>query len=292
MKTLKPTMQIILTTIFVFTFFFLFSSLFGFYTAIRPPKIISHITPEALDLEYENITFKTKDGLMLSGWFIPNEKESAKTIVLLHGYPADKGDILPAMAFLHKEYNLFLFDFRYLGESEGAYSTMGAKETEDLLAAIRFLKTRDIEEIGVWGFSLGGAVVLMAAPEAPEIKAIVTESSYARLDLLATQLYRFGPIKAPLGFLTNLWGKIILGIDTKAISPANSARTLTIPILVIHSKNDQIIPFSHAEILEEALQHNPQAEFWFEESLVHGQFGSAYEKRIGEFFSTNLTSKK
>ena len=160
------------------------TSLLGFYSSIKPPKIVSDITPKDLEFDYEKVSFITSDGIKLIGWWLPNKNPAAKTLVLLHGYPADKGDILPALAFLNKRYNLLLFDFRYLGQSEGRYSTAGAKETADLTAAIQYLKTRGINEIA-YGFSMGGAVALMTAKQAPEIKAIISESSYASLDLMA-----------------------------------------------------------------------------------------------------------
>lgn len=277
----------LVTLIFIIAYF-LFTSFLGFYTIIKPSKIISHVTPETLGMDYENISFMTTDNLTLRGWWIPAKTERAKTIILLHGYPADKGDILPAMAFLNKTYNLLLFDFRYLGQSEGKYSTLGAKETEDLLGALRFLKSRGVAEVGIWGFSVGGAVALMVAPQAPEIKTIVSESSYAQLDLLVSQLYRVPVLQYPLGFLTDLWARIILGIDTAGISPAQAAQNLTIPILIIHSKNDDVIPFKHALLLREALKSNSKAEFMFEENLVHGQFDQFYQNRISEFFEKNL----
>ena len=134
------------------------------------------------------MSFKTADGLTLRGWYIPCAKETQKTLILLHGYPADKGNILPALAFLHEDFNLLLFDFRYLGKSEGSYSTAGAKEVEDLLAAIQFLKSRGVKEVGVWGFSMGGAVALMAIEKASEIRAVISESSYASLAAMAFEL--------------------------------------------------------------------------------------------------------
>lgn len=278
--------------------FLLFTFLWGFYISVRPPKIVSTITPKEMGLAYEQVAFATKDGLTLSGWFVPssakdsagksNENTKAKTIVLLHGYPADKGDILPALAFLHEKYNLFLFDFRYFGQSQGSYSTAGAKETADLAAAIQYLKTRGIDEVGVWGFSMGGAVALMTAPKAPEIKAIVAESSYASLDLMALELYRIPILKYPLAYLTSLGAKTFLGIDLKKVSPAESAKTLTIPILVVHSKNDEVIPFKNALFIQESLKNNPRADFWFQENLIHGQFDEPYQKKIEEFFLNNL----
>lgn len=277
--------------VYIFTIiisFFLFTSLWGFYISVRPPKIHSPITPQDLELDYEDVSFVTNDNLTLRGWFLPSKTSFAKTIILLHGYPADKGNILPALSFLNKKYNLLLFDFRYLGQSEGKYSTAGAKEVEDLRAAIRFLKTRGIQEVGVWGFSMGGAVALMAAKNTPEIKAIISEASYAKLNLMAPELYRLPALRYILGFLTELWARIFLGINVKEVSPSESVKNLTVPILIIHSKNDNVIPFAHALLLQDALKNNPRAEFWFEENLAHGQLGGEYQKRIEEFFEKNL----
>ena len=145
-------MTAILRIVLIVSALLILASAWLFYISIRPPKIVSSITPRNLNMPYEQVSFTTVDGLTLRGWFVPSEKKAAKTLILLHGYPADKGNILPALAFLHADFNLHLFDFRYLGESEGSYSTAGAKEVEDLLAAIRFLKTRGIEEVGVGGF--------------------------------------------------------------------------------------------------------------------------------------------
>jgi len=264
--------------------FFLLISLWGFYTAIRPPKILSAITPKELGFEYEDVSFTTEDGLVLRGWFIPSQQLAAKTIILLHGYPADKGNILPIVSFLQDRYNLLLFDFRYHGQSEGSYTTVGARETKDLMAAINYLQSRGINEVGVWGFSLGGAVALMGASQEPQIKAIVSESSYASLDLMTRQLYVLPGLRYPLGWLTGLWGKIFIGINIKDVSPVKSAGELRIPVLLIHSTNDQVIPFSHGQLLKDSLQNNHQAEFWFQEGLVHGQLGGEYEQRISKFF--------
>lgn len=267
--------------------FLIFTSLWGFYFSLRPPKIDANLNPTQLGLSYEEVVFQTSDNLKLHGWFIPKQSTD-KTIILLHGYPAEKGDILPALSFLSENYNLFLFDFRYLGQSEGRYTYAGAKETEDLRAAIEYLKSRGIKEIGIWGFSMGGAVALMTAPNAPEIKTVVSEASYARLDLMAKELYRGPIINYPLAWLTRFWARIFLGIDLKAISPENAAKSLKIPTLIIHSTNDDLIPFSHALRLKKALKNNSKAEFWFRESLNHGQLGKEYQERVSEFFRKNL----
>jgi uncharacterized protein len=268
--------------------FLILISIWGFYISIRPPKIISSITPRALNMHYENVSFKTADGLTLRGWHVPAGKKTAKTLILLHGYPADKGDILPALAFLQKDFNLLLFDFRYLGESEGSYSTAGAREVEDLLAAIRFLKTRAITEVGVWGFSMGGAVALMAIERAPEIRAVVAESSYASLSEMALQLFNIPLINYPIAYLIGLWAKLLLGIDVRDVSPADKIRNSAIPILITHSSADAVIPFSQAKSLKQALGNNPRAEFWFSDESAHGQMDADYQSRVRNFFQKNL----
>lgn len=268
--------------------FALVTSLWGFYTSIRPPRILSSLTPKDLQLDYEKVSFKTGDGLTLKGWFIPSRKATKKAVILLHGYPADKGDILPAISFLEKDYNLLLFDFRYLGESEGNYSTAGANEIQDLLAAIQFLKAKAIEDVGVWGFSMGGAVALMGIEKAPEIKAAIAEASYASLALMAPEHFRIPLLKYPLAYLLGLWAKIFLGIDIRDVSPEKAVRDTTIPLLLIHSVADDVIPFSHAQLLQRALERNPRAEFWFRTRLSHGDLGHEYQKRIGDFFHRHL----
>jgi len=266
-------------------------SLWGFYSSIRPPRIISSITPRDLKMDYQDVSFKTADGLTLRGWYIPSAKSTEKTLILLHGYPADKGNILPALAFLHEDFNLLLFDFRYLGKSEGSYSTAGAKEVEDLLAAIQFLKTRGIKEVGVWGFSMGGAVALMAIEKAPEIRAVISESSYASLAAMALELLRIPLLNYPIAYLVGVWAKLFLGIDVREASPADRIRNTTLPILLIHSSADAVIPFSHARLLQQALAKNPNAEFWFNEQFAHGQFASDYRTRIKEFFLKHLSER-
>ena len=264
-------------------------SLWGFYISIRPPKIISSVTPRDLRMNYEDVSFKTADSLTLWGWYIPSAKKTTKTLILLHGYPADKGNILPALAFLHNDFNLLLFDFRHLGKSEGSYSTAGAKEVEDLLAAVQFLKNRQVHEVGVWGFSMGGAVALMAIERASEIRAVVSESSYASLAAMTFELMKIPLVNYPIAYLIGLWAKLFLGIDVTDASPADRIRNTAIPILLIHSSADAVIPFSHAQLLQQSLAKNPNAEFWFHEDFAHGQLAPEYQTMIRNFFLKHLS---
>jgi uncharacterized protein len=278
----------ILRVILIVFLFLMITSLWAFYSSIRPPKIISSLAPSDLKLRYEDVSFRTIDGLTLRGWYIPAAQATGKTLILLHGYPADKGNILPVLAFLHEDFNLLLFDFRYLGKSEGSYSTAGAKEIDDLLGAIQFLKSRGIREVGVWGFSMGGAVALMAIEKAPEIKVVVSDSSYASLAQMALQLFRMPVLNYPIAYLIGVWAKLFLGIDVREVSPAARIRHTALPILLIHSSADAVIPFSQARVLQQSLAKNPNAEFWFNDQFAHGQLASDYRIRVRKFFLEHL----
>ena len=263
-------------------------SLWGFYLAIRPFRIVSHITPKDFGIPYENISFTTQDHILIRGWFLKSPNKNAKTIILLHGYPADKSNILPSRLFLYPQYNLLFFDFRYFGQSEGSYSTVGKDEVLDLLAAIDYLKSRGIYQVGVWGFSLGGAVAIMTAPLTSAIVAIIAESSYARLDWLSYEYYHIPLLRYPLGALTALWAKIFLHYDIKQISPANIAKNLTLPILILHSKKDHVISIDHGLLFKEALRHNQYAKIIFAEQGLHGEPIQNYERTVKDFFETYL----
>ncbi|MDP7476391.1 MAG: tRNA U-34 5-methylaminomethyl-2-thiouridine biosynthesis protein, partial [Candidatus Woesearchaeota archaeon] len=139
--------NIILIFLLIIAFIILFSFL-TFIMSIKPGKWPIEFTPESFKLKYEDVTFESSDGLKLKGWFIPSDK-SNDTIIVMHGYPTNKADVLPFSMFLLKKFNVFLFDFRSFGESEGSYTTAGYKEVKDLDGAVKYLKSRkNVKNIG------------------------------------------------------------------------------------------------------------------------------------------------
>jgi len=256
--------------------------------SIRPAKIITNLKPLDLGLKYEEIIFKSTDGVKLSGWFIPNNKTKA-TIIVMHGYPADKANLLGIAEFLSKDFNVFLFDFRSFGKSEGKYTTVGYLEKNDLLGAIEYLeKEKNKTKLGLYGFSLGGAVALMTNHK--NIKAIVTDSAYAKLRNMIEHMY--GPffiLKYPLAYLTKLYGMIFLRINVDKVNPMDNIKNLEIPILIIHAEKDSQIPLKEAYLLHEA---NKKTELWIIEGVDHGMSHTInpkeYEKRVVKFFEENV----
>lgn len=281
-------MQIWLKILLFVVLFLIFFSLLTFFMSIKPIKIITRLEPSDLELKHEEINFKSADGVKLSGWFIPNNKTKA-AIIVMHGYPADKANLLGIAEFLAKDFNVFLFDFRNFGKSEGKYTTAGYLEKNDLLGAINYLeKEKNITKLGLYGFSLGGAVALMTNHD--NIKVIVTDSAYAKLSNIVEHMYRiFFILKYPLAYLTKLYGILFLKINIDDVSPADSIKNMSIPILIIHAERDSQIPVSEAYLLHES---NKKSELWVVEKADHGMPHSInperYEDRVIKFFMENV----
>jgi len=286
MVTIIPK-NLILILLLIIVFIILFSFLI-FIMSIKPGKWPIEFTPESFNLKYENVSFESSDGLKLKGWFLPSNK-SKNTIIVMHGYPTNKADVLPFSMFLLKKFNVFLFDFRSFGESEGSYTTVGFKEVNDLDGAVKYLKTRkDVKNIGALGFSLGGSVAIMNKNN--DVKAIVAESAYSNLNNMIESMYgNFYFLKYPFVQLTRIYTKIFFGIDTKDISPKDSIKDINKPVLIIHGEKDSQIPVNEAYILNNA---NKKTELWIVENADHGEtYGlnkEEYEKRVLEFFEKNL----
>jgi uncharacterized protein len=231
--------------VFVLTLFFGWRSL-------MPPRMPSYLIPSDFGLPFEDISLQTRDGLKLKGWFIPSE-EGKGTIICLHGYPANKSDILTVVSFLYPDFSLLLFDFRAHGESGGKITHFGLKEYLDVESAIGFIKSRAgdrDEKIGVWGYSLGGAVGILAAARYDEIDAIVTDSAFANFPEMVTHYYKnMGPFRYVFSVLSRLLGRYVLRSDFVKNSPEYSIDRIKSPIFIIHSREDDLVPYEHAERL-------------------------------------------
>ena len=136
-KMVSAVIKIIVTVII----FIIVLSFLEFFISIHPPRFRSQRTPAEYNIPYENVSFKTSDGITIKGWLIKSKKANS-TVIVGHGYPFDKGNILTVGRFLYPDFNLLFYDHRYFGESSGLVSTVGIKEVEDVKAAIEFVKNK------------------------------------------------------------------------------------------------------------------------------------------------------
>jgi pimeloyl-ACP methyl ester carboxylesterase len=262
---------------------FVLLSLVSFWLAVRPPRIAVPLRPDEFRLAVEDVTITAADGVKLAGWLAA--RPGAPALVLLHGYPAEKADLLPLAAALAPRFTVLLLDQRYFGASGGRATTIGFRERGDLRRAIDLLAARGFREVGVFGLSLGGAVALLAAAEDSRIRAVAAYAPFADLRSLAHDLYGWlWVLKYPFVWLLRGWSLVFFGHDITAVSPERAAATLAVPVLLVASRADEQIPYAHAERLSRALARNPRAELVTMDRGRHGELPPGFAARLAGFF--------
>jgi hypothetical protein len=132
-----------------------------------------------LRVAYENVSFRTSDGLKLVGWYIPSKNGAA-----VIAFPGRKGPQEKARMLARHGYGVLLFDRRGEGKSEGEPNSWGWGGTKDVKAAVAYLQRRpDVEpgRIGGLGLSVGGEMMLDAASDTKSLAAVVSEGAGARV---------------------------------------------------------------------------------------------------------------
>ena len=244
----------------------------------------------------EDVDFPSMDGARLSGWFIPGE--SPRTVLLLHGFGGTRDKMLPHADFLHDAgYSVLLFDLRSSGESEGNAVTFGFREQGDVQGAVRYLKERrdaDGENVGALGLSMGGAAAIMAAAHTPELKAVVSESSFQSVNsAVASSFEHFIDLPAfPFAPVTVFIIERRLGIKAGQVAPVEDVALISPrPVFIIHGREDKTIVPEDAHALY-AAAGEPKEGVWLIDGAGHAEGAEVaaeeYAERVVEFFRRHL----
>jgi uncharacterized protein len=242
-------------------------------------------TPQ-LGAPHENVSFITSDGLRLHGWFVPSK--NGATVI---SFPGRKGPQKPARLLVREGYGVLLFDRRGEGESDGDPNALGWRGTRDLDAAIAYLRSRpdvDSDRIGGVGLSVGGEVMLQAAAETDDFKAVVSEGAGIRSVREAVHMDGIEKVLPSwlFGFVTA--GTAAFTSDMPPPSLTDLSSEITEPVLFIHAT-----PGQGGETLTEKYYEAARGrkEYWAAPGGHTGAFGAApqeYERRIVGFFDRNL----
>lgn len=195
------------------------------------------VDPGHFGLEFSTVRLTTSDGEMLLGWHVPPPKEQeARGIVIL--FPGNAGNIGHRIAYIQMFRSLGLatlaIDYRGYGRSSGSPSEAGTYRDAD--AAWTFARRTlgfPTQRTILFGESLGGGVATaLAAAQRPG--ALVLASTFTSVPDLGAEYYPLLPIRALAR----------IQYDNLAL-----IRNVETPVLVIHSRDDEIIPFTHGERL-------------------------------------------
>ncbi|MEW5807152.1 MAG: hypothetical protein AB1756_07395 [Acidobacteriota bacterium] len=280
-------------------------SFFGYqlYSLSHPEKSANQNDPGKFLLHFEEIDFKSADGILLSGWFIPGVKKGP-VLILCHKLGSSKSSLLNIAIPLQMDgYNIFLFDFRNSGDSKGTASSFGILEARDILGAVDYLITRndiDANRIGILGVEMGAYAAVLAACERKNIRAIAMDSLYPDLKYYFTRKL-FGDSEFGGKYLSPIplfLYSIYFGTEPSAQKASSKLRTLQDrDLLFIVGMGDRKMMNSTRAIYgslretidsEKNLIELPSSE----SAELYGEDKKNYDEKVLSFFQTYLPIKK
>jgi fermentation-respiration switch protein FrsA (DUF1100 family) len=218
-----------ISILFLFFLFLRFIEKKNLYFPLREIEA----TPQNIGIAYEDINLTTKDGIQITGWFIPSEKARA-TFLFFHGNGGNISHRLEKIKMLNVlNVNVFIFDYRGYGESSGSPSENGlyadAEAAYDLLVNKRKIAP---PRIIAYGESLGGAVAVYLAGKR-EVGGIIMESTFTSVRDMAKRLLPFFP-----RFLLK-----------SRFDSLEKIKEIGVPKLILHSRDDEIVPLELGNML-------------------------------------------
>jgi alpha-beta hydrolase superfamily lysophospholipase len=199
-------------------------------------------TPAATGLLYTPVSFHADDGTPLSGWFVPTE-HSTGVVLFFHGNGGNISYLLDTIEQYHAlGLDVFVFDYRGYGESGGRPTEQGTyRDAEAAWQYLTLEKQRTPSTIILIGRSLGGAVAARLA-QTVKPRALVLESSFTSVPDIAARAYPLVPARLLSRF---------------RYATKQYLQNVHCPVLVVHSPQDEIIPFDHGQDLY-AAAHEPK----------------------------------
>ena len=244
------------------------------------------IDPAPTSLAAESVSMN-----QLHGWFVPGAGKAC--VLLLHGIRADRTRMTARAAFLKRAgYASLLIDFQAHGESPGQHITFGYRESENVKAAVGYLRQKpECRKVAIIGTSLGGAASLLG-PVPAAVDAFILEGVYPTIEeavsnRLVIRYGRFAPWIAPL-FLQQI--PLRLNIPLSSLRPIDAISRIHAPLLLIAGDAD--LRTKPAESLRLYQQANIPKQLWLIPGAahvdLHGFAGKQYEQRILSFLSETL----
>ncbi len=195
-------------------------------------------TPDERGMAWRDITIPGTDGVQLHGWHVHADGEPRGTLLFFHGNAGNISHRLDSIALFHElGLEVVIIDYRGYGRSDGRPTSRGLND--DARAAADWV----FDELGAapertlfFGRSLGGALAATAARHRPP-GALILESTFTSAEDMARSLYPIYPAR---------W---LVRLDYQT---ADDLATYQGPVLIVHSPDDEIVPYSHVEGLKAA----------------------------------------
>ncbi len=233
-------------------------------------------TPVAYRFAFEDVQLKTSDGVSIHGWWLPGKGKPTKTFLFFHGNAGNISHRLDKLQKLHNlGVNVFIVDYRGYGQSAGKPSEKGTYRDGE--AAYRYLaEERKVPEAQIlfYGESLGCAIAIELAQRHPAV-GLILESPFTSTIAMGKLVFPWLPVKWMVRYRYDNLSKI---------------PKIHLPLLILHSRQDEVVPFSMAQELFAAA---PGPKSFYELQGGHNDgydtTGSGYEQAIQRFLKAGLS---
>lgn len=200
------------------------------------PDRVMVATPEQWGVPFQDVRFPV-DGASVHGWWIPPERPDAPVVMFFHGNACNISGLRDhLLLFRRLGLGAFLFDYRGYGLSEGEFPNE-ARVYADADGAWRQLTGVlgvSPRRVIYYGHSLGGGVATWLAERHPP-RGLILEGTFTSVPDLGAEVYPFLPVR--------------LLARNKFPNRDRLADSIRVPVLLIHSQADAVVPFHHGEVL-------------------------------------------
>ena len=231
-------------------------------------------TPADCHLRHEEVQLTTADGVKIAGWYVHADAPRG-TVLFFHGNGGNVSGRLGTLMLLQRlGVDVLMIDYRGYGLSEGRPSEQGTYR--DAEAAWDYLTQQrgvPAERIVIHGRSLGGAVSAHLAADRP-CAGLIVESSFTSLPDMAARIYWYFPVRLLCRY---------------RYPTQDNVRKARCPVMVIHSREDDLIPFAHGRrIFEAAAEPKRFVEIHGGHNDIHDMNQPAYEAGLRGFLAEAL----
>ena len=234
-------------------------------------------SPRDINLDYDSVTFPASDGVALHGWWVPAVAGRA-VLLFFHGNAGNISDRLESIRIFNElGLTVFIIDYRGYGRSHGKPSERGTyRDAEGAWRYLVEVRGVDPERLVIFGRSLGAGVATRLAVEHPPA-ALILESAFTSLPDMARSIF-------PM--LSVLPSRLLVRTRYDSLARMPMIRC---PVLIAHSRDDEIIPYDHAKrLLAAAREPKQHLEMRFGHNDGFVLTGSSYAGGIDEFLSAHL----
>jgi uncharacterized protein len=268
---------------------------------VHPNRTQPQLFPADFGLTAEDVTITTPDGINLFGWYIaPSAEADGAMLIYVHGLGGNRVELLDQAAMIHARLGVgaLLIDLRNHGASQGTVTTLGLRESDDVIAAFNYVQARpevNPERIGLVGVSMGGATTIRAMARIPQSRLLIAQAAYTSIqDNIAEGVQSLtGLPPFPFAPLLIAFGEAEANANIRDVRPIDDLAAISPrPILFLHGGSDTLIHVRNSEALYAAASEPKQ--LYIFPNVGHGGLyaadPAAFEAQVIPFLSTYLFS--